>query len=247
MDEVEEVIIEKQPLWMLWGRERRSCQRCRYNRENGTNLNRAQWNKEINGVHKTEPGREDVRIDREFTYGMFLHDMEKHNWCVKHKTLTHQSSSVETYYLENGGTDRVLIIDAPARSQVAICGINQCHINPRDFAKTPHIYTVPHEFSILCQDKDGKQLSPETMVTVQKVRALTEVVWQDGVLYGDLSLMAGGRIKRKEERYYFPQGILLEGGEQLSLIVANSSVAVDRVELYMKCDFFYKGDINGTH
>lgn len=234
--EVDGVSIEKPGILEFWKKERRICQRCAYNKEFGTNLDVEQWNAKINSPPKTEI-KKDVA-----SYEEVLHEMRP-EWYAEPKTLTHlihHGFNVETYKVEKGCTNRILGIECPERHITTICGVDQSYVDPGDFAKAPHLYTIPHEFSILCFDTDNNELPFDAIIGLEKVVPSVSVVPLEPVLYGDLSLKIGGRFKRKEERYYFPRGIILYGGEWLFLNVVKSGVTVDRVEFFMRCDFFTK-------
>ena len=235
-DEVNKVVTVNSDWWKLWKKKRRICQRCAYNKEFGTNLDVEQWNAKINAPPKIE-----IKKDAA-SYEEYLHEMRP-EWYAEPKTLTHlvhHGFNVETYKVEKGNTGRILGIECPERHIITICGVEQSCVYPGDFAKAPHLYTIPHEFSILCFDADNNELPFDAIIRPKKIEPSVSVVPFEPVLYGDLSLKIGERFKRKEERYYFPKGIILYGGEWLFLNVVKSGVTVDRVEFFMRCDFFTK-------
>lgn len=177
------------------------------------------------------------------SYEEYLEERNKNGWSVEPKTLTHSvhhGFNVETFKVEKGRMSRILGIECPERHMIVICGVEHSRVDPKEFAKAPHLYTIPHEFSILCYDKDNNELPPETIILPEKVKPSTQIVPLEPVLYGDLSLNIGERFKRKEERYYFQKGIELYGGDWLFLNVVKSSMNIERVEFYMKCDFLQR-------
>lgn len=236
--EVDSIVFIKPPsIWEFW--KKGLCLRCDYNQKHGTNLNLEQWSAKINSLPKTKI-KKDVA-----SYEEFLHEMRNKNWYITPKTLTHlahRGIEVETYKVEKGCSNRILGIECPNRHVITICGAIQSYVDPRDFAKAPHLYTIPHEFSILCYDEDNNELPFDAVIRPEKVTPSAAVVPLEPVLYGDLSLKTGERFKRKEERYYFQQGIILYGGEWLFLNVVKSGMTIDRVEFFMKCDFFSKDE-----
>ena len=176
------------------------------------------------------------------SYEEFLHEMRR-KWSVEPKLLTHlnnQGFNIMTYKVEKGYTGRILGIECPPNHIIAICGINYSYVDPKDFTKNPHLYTIPHEFSILCYDKDNNELPFDAIIRPEKVVPSVSVVPLERILYRDLSLKIGERFKRKEEKYFFPMGIILYGGQWLFLTVIESSMNIDKVEFFMKCDFFTK-------
>jgi len=233
--EVDSIVFSEPPrIWEFW--KKGICLRCDYNQKHGTNLDVEQWIAKINSPPKTEI-KKDVA-----SYEEYLHEM-RWEWYAAPTTLTHLTHhglNVMTYKVEKGDTGRILAIECPLRHIITICGVEQSYVDPREFAKAPHLYTRPHEFSILCFDTGNNELPFDAIIRPEKVVPSVSVVPLEPVLYGDLSLKTGGRFKRKEERYYFPQGIMLYGGEWLVLNVVKSGMNVDRVEFFMRCDFFTK-------
>ena len=174
------------------------------------------------------------------TYQDSLHEFEEKGWHIEPQTITDRDDRVSTYSLEKGYAGRILEIICPHCNILLICGVNHCGIKPGDIAKAPHLYTIPHQFSILCYDKDNRELSPETLIRIEKIKPSEGIVPIDTVLYGDVALKSGERFKRKEERYYFTQGIILYGGQHLSLTPIQPDITIKRTELFMKCDYLTK-------
>lgn len=236
-DEVNGVVIVKPKWWEFGKQETRICQRCAYNEEFGTNLDAEQWSAKINSPPKSETKTHYL------AYQETLNLLEQEGWHISPQTITHRDGRVTTYSLEKGCTGKILDIKcpaAPAKHLLLICGVNHSGIKPSDIARAPHLYTIPHQFSILCYDKDNRQLPPETEIIIEKIKPSGDIVPIDIVLYGDLALKSGERFKRKEERYYFPQGIMLHGGEYLRLTATASDIIIKRTVLFMKCDFLTK-------
>jgi len=179
----------------------------------------------------------------EGSYEEHLNYLKKNGWYAEPKTLTHlvhRDFKVGTFKVEKGVTNRILGIECPEGHMITICGVEHSRVDPGEFAKAPHLYIIPHEFSILCYDKDNNELPPETVIRPEKISPSTQVVPLEPVLYGDLSMKIGERFKQKQERYYFQMGIILYGGEWLFLNVVKSGIAIDRVEFFMRCDYFTK-------
>jgi hypothetical protein len=175
-------------------------------------------------------------------YSNFIRDRKNDDWLVYPMTLTHYSESyVETYKVKKDTGGYILKIRCPpCKNMISICGVDNSGVDPIDFAKTPYLYTIPHEFSVSCYDKDNNELPFDTLLSFVYDRP-SDVVWPlDTVLYRDVSLKIGERYKRKDERYYFPRGRILFGGDLLYLQVIKSSIDIDRVELFMKCDYLTK-------
>lgn len=147
-------------------------------------------------------------------------------------------SLVTTFSVPKEAVNKVLELRCPAGRIMTVCGFNDSGVDPRDFARAPHLYCVPHQFSIRCFGKDNVGLSPFTKIYIYKVKPDGSETKIDEVPYGDLSLAYGERFKRKEERYYFSDTIILYGEEILRLLPVNHDIYISRTELFMKCDLF---------
>lgn len=179
------------------------------------------------------------------SYEEYLNGKRKENWDIYPMSLSHLNHHgliVKTFKVEKGDTNRILGIECPEKHLIAICGVEHSRVDPGDFANAPHLYTIPHEFSILCYDKDNNELPPETIIRPEKVVPSVSVVPLSQILYGDMSLKKNGIFKQKQERYYFQKGIVLYGGEWLFLNVVQSGMNIERVEFFMRCDFLTKVD-----
>lgn len=174
------------------------------------------------------------------TYQAALDYYREQGWYVNPQTITHRDERVITHPLQRGCTGSILDIVCPAGHILLICGVLHSGIKPGDIARAPHLYTIPHQFSILCYDKDNREPSQETVIRIKKIKPSEGVFSIDTALYGDIALKTGERFKRKEERYYFTQGIILYGTEYLSLIPIQPDIDIVRTELFMKCDFLMK-------
>ncbi len=147
---------------------------------------------------------------------------------------------VTTFSVPKETVNRVLDLRCPAGRIMTVCGFNDSGVDPRDFARAPHLYCVPHQFSIRCSGKDNVVLSPFTNIYIYKLKPDMSETKIDEVPYGDLSLAYGERFKRKEERYYFSDTIILYGEEILRLLPVSPDIDISRTELFMKCDLFTK-------
>ena len=58
--------------------------------------------------------------------------------------------------------------------------------------------------------------------------------------YGDLSPTIDGRLKKKEERYYFAETIVLQSGEKLVFHAYWPFTDIMKIELLMMADLFVK-------
>lgn len=145
---------------------------------------------------------------------------------------------VTTFSVQKETVNMVLELRCPAGRIMTVCGFNDSGVDPRDFARAPHLYSIPHQFSIRCFGKDNVELSPFTKIYIYKAKPDMSETKIDEMPYGDLSLAYGERFKRKEERYYFSDTIILYGEEILRLLPVSPDIDITRTELFMKCDLF---------
>ena len=149
---------------------------------------------------------------------------------------------VTTYPVQKGTFGIALELACPAGRIITMCGYENVSVDPWDFARSPHLYSTPHQFSIRCFSKDNVELSPLTPIRIEREKPSCEINRIDDVLYGDLSLTYGERFKRKEERYYFSDNVVLYRAQRLRLMLINPEIDIVRTELFMKCDLFTKDE-----
>ena len=179
-------------------------------------------------------------------YKNFVEQITKEGWNyigdIQSYTLTHRNTNMTmTFFLEKGTYGTFLEIICPAPNyMLIICGFDDAGIDPIDFYSHSNLYKIPHYFSMLCTDKNGKELSPDTIIDIVKVKTNGEPKKLCSEPYGDLSQSTDGRFRRKEERYYFYQSIKLENHERLSFRADSPDVDIEITKLFMKADLFMK-------
>lgn len=178
-------------------------------------------------------------------YNDFVSDMLNGDWVLSEKarpcTLTHQNTGiVSTFPVKKGTVGTALEIKCPKHQVLTVCGLGHSGIDPKDFVKNPMLYSIPHFFSIRCKNNEGQELSLYTRLKIIKRDQENLPVWSRTEFYGDLSQTIGERFKQKHERYYFPDGIILHGDENLVLQVSEPEIDIEKIELVMKADLFYK-------
>lgn len=184
-------------------------------------------------------------------YKNFVAHITKEGWNyvgdMQSYALTHENNMVMTFPLERGMYGTFLEITCPAPNyMLTVCGFDDAGIYPIDFYNHSNLYKIPHYFSMLCTDKNGKELSPDTIIDIAKVKTNGEPKKLCSEPYGDLSQntnahkCADGRFRRKEERYYFYQSIKLEDRERLSFQANSPDIDIEITKLFMKADLFGK-------
>ncbi len=178
-----------------------------------------------------------VKTERQRRYADTIQDLKSEGFYTEPITVTRLNTNlVTTSSVQKGITGRALDIRCPAGRVMTICGFENSGVDPGDFAKAPHLYSIPHQFSIRCFSKDNVELSPYTAIRITKELPSMEIYRIDEVLYGDLSLTFLERFKRKEERYYFLNTVILFGEQCLRLLPVDPDIDIARTELFMKCD-----------
>lgn len=135
----------------------------------------------------------------------------------------------------------ILTIVCPQDNIITICGINDCNVDVDDFRNSPNFYTAPHFFTLSCRDSNNVEISPTTIISILKSKINEEPEAYYQAFYGDLSpLTDDGKLKKKHERYYFADTIILQSGEKLIFVANNPNVDISRIELFMMSDLFEK-------
>lgn len=141
-----------------------------------------------------------------------------------------------------GSYDTILEIECPLERIIAICGSGECDVTPDDFCTSPNFYQTPHFFTLRCTNNDNIDISPTTIIDILKSTrdGKLEKYYQE--FYGDLSPIADGKLKKKEERYYFAETIVLQDGEKLIFRVHNPNIDISKIDLLMMSDLFEKSE-----
>ena len=154
--------------------------------------------------------------------------------------LNSLSHFVATYYVGKSMYGTFLEIKCPSSLyMITICGFDDAGINPIEFYSHSNLYKIPHFFSMTCTDNTGKELSPDAIIDIVKVKnGESTILFSEP--YGDLSQHIDGRFRRKEERYYFYTSIKLENSDRLSFRVRSPDIDINKTRLCMKADLFVK-------
>jgi len=138
--------------------------------------------------------------------------------------------------------DVALEIVCPQERIITICGLNESGLDMENFYSGPNIYHVPHFFALICTDVNGVALSQTTLISILKCTKDRETETCCQEFYGDLSPVVDGKLKRKEERYYFSETIILQGGEKLMFKINNPDTDISKIDLLMLSDIFEKDE-----
>lgn len=135
-----------------------------------------------------------------------------------------------------------LEIACPPERLIVICGLNEGGADMDNFYNGPNIYQTPHFITLMCTDTNGVALSQTTLISILKYTKDGEIETHYQEFYGDLSPVVDGKLKRKEERYYFAETIILQEGEKLMFKIHNPGTIVSKIDLLMLSDFFEKDE-----
>lgn len=136
--------------------------------------------------------------------------------------------------------EKFLEIVCPPGYLIAICGFNQEDIDKEKFFDSPNLFSIPHFFSIKLTDDNENEILSTTIIGISKINIKGEMEKLYQEFYGDLSSTIGGKLKKKEERYYFAETIILQGGEKLIFHIYWPYTDVSKIELLMMADIFRK-------
>ncbi len=135
----------------------------------------------------------------------------------------------------------IIEITCPKEMIIAMCGVDECGVDLEDFYNMPNLYSVPHFFSFKCTIDNGLDMYQDTLVSIWKVSK--DGIWEKyyQMFYGDVSILDEyGRLKKREDRYYFPTTIVLQGEEKLVVKVHNSKKYIYDTSLLAMADIFEK-------
>lgn len=147
---------------------------------------------------------------------------------------------VVKYPVKKNTYEKFLEIICPPGILITICGFNQEDIDKEKFSGSPNLFSIPHFFSIKLTDDNENEILSTTIIGISKINIKGEMEKLYQEFYGDLSSTIGGKLKKKEERYYFAETIILQGGEKLIFHIYWPYTDVSKIELLMMADIFRK-------
>jgi len=180
------------------------------------------------------------------TYDDIVDNIEYNGWnavsSASHPITSFDKQMVLSKQVKANCRDTVLEVVCPPERIIAICGTEECGIDPSEFCGSPNFYKVPHFFTLRCTDSNGVDISPTTIISILKVLKDEEPEKCYQEFYGDLSPVIDGKLKQKENRFYFSETIVLQSGEKLIFIVENPNIDISKIDLLMMSDLFQKDE-----
>jgi len=179
-----------------------------------------------------------------YNYDDIVDVIEKNGWSLKSSvtnSLTILDKQIVFFNPANANSyDIFLEIVCPPEMIITICGFDDSDIAPDDFYNFSNLYQIPHFFTLRCMDNNNSDLSSTTIISILKYRKNKEIEKYYQAFYGDLSPIIDGRLKKKQERYYFAETIVLQGGEKLIFRVHYPNIDISKIDLLMMVDLFEK-------
>lgn len=137
----------------------------------------------------------------------------------------------------------ILEIICPQDRIISICGTNDCNIDTEDFHNVSNFYQVPHFLTLRSMNSENVDIFPTTIISIMKnnINEETEIYYE--AFYGDLSpITDDGKLKKKHERYYFADTIILQSGERLIFRANNPNIDISKIDVLMMSDLFEKDE-----
>lgn len=154
----------------------------------------------------------------------------------------HDYETVFSKLVKKDFRESVLEIKCPEGKIITVCGFNHNDIDRERFLDSPNLYSRPHFVSLRCADYNNSEISPMTIINITKTNknGKVELLYQE--FYADLSPTNDGKLKKKGERYYFAETIILQKGEKLIFQVLGPDKDISKIDFLMMSDIFVKDD-----
>lgn len=153
----------------------------------------------------------------------------------------HDYETVFSKLVKKDFRESVLEIKCPEGKIIAICGFNHDDIDRERFL-SPNLCSRPHFVTLRCTDCINSEISSTTIINITKTNENGEVELLYQEFYGDLSPINDGKLKKKSERYYFAETIILQKGEKLIFQVLGPDKDISKIDFLMMSDVFIKDD-----
>ena len=178
-------------------------------------------------------------------YEDIVNTIEEHGWdlisSVGSYPITHfDSNIIHTIPCKRNSYENILELICPPGNIVAICGFNQEDIDKEEFFNSPNLYTRPHFFTLRLADDNNSEIPSTTIIGISRITRNGNIEKLYEEFYGDVSPTMDGTLKKKEERYYLAETIVLQSGEKLVFRAYWPFTDIMKIELLMMADLFIK-------
>jgi len=178
-------------------------------------------------------------------YGDIVETIEENGWIpissAGLRPITHLDNDIiHIKQVKRNTYESVLEIICPPENIIAICGFNQEDVDKDDFFNSPNLYTKPHFFTLRLADDNNNEIPYTTIIGMSRIAKdeTTTKLYEE--FYGDLCPAIDGKLKKKGDRYYFAETIILQGGEKLVFHAYWPFIDIAKVELLMMADVFVR-------
>ena len=178
-------------------------------------------------------------------YGDIVDIIEENGWARISSAglapITHfDTNIVHTKQVKRNSYEDILEIICPPENIITICGFNQEDIDKDDFFNSPNLYTIPHFFALRLADDNNNEIPYTTIIGMSRIARNGNVEKLYEEFYGDLCPAIDGKLKKKEDRYYFAETIILQNGEKLVFHAYWPFIDITKIELLMMADLFIR-------
>lgn len=201
-----------------------------------------------------EPEDDNVSIDDHYIdpddldyceYGDIVDTVEESGWALVSYVglcpITHFNNDiVHIKPVKKNTCESVLEIICPPGNIIAICGFNQEDIDKEDFFNSPNLHVRPHFFTLRLADDNNSEIPHTTIIGMSRIARNGNIEKLYEEFYGDLCHTIDGKLKKKEDRYYFAETIVLQSGEKLVFHAYWPSIDITKIELLMMADLFVR-------
>lgn len=154
----------------------------------------------------------------------------------------HDHEFVFSKLVQKDFRESVVEVKCPEGQIIAVCGFNHGDIDRERFLDSPNLYSRPHFISLRCADYNNSEISSTTIISIIKTKKSGEAEQLYQEFYGDLSPVSDGRLKKKGERYYLAETVILQKGDKLIFQVLGPDRDISKIDFFMVSDIFVKDD-----
>jgi hypothetical protein len=178
-------------------------------------------------------------------YGDIVDTIEENGWApitsAGLNPITHLDNDIiRIRQTKRNTNDIVLEIVCSPENIIAICGFNQEDIDQDEFINSPNLHARPHFFTLRLTDDNNNEIPYSTIIGISRMSKDESTTKLYEEFYGDLCPVIDGKLKKKGERYYFAETIILQGGERLVFRPYWPPIDITKVEVLMMTDMFVK-------
>lgn len=178
-------------------------------------------------------------------YGDIVETIEDGGWAhissAGLSPITHFNNDIiHIKSIKRNTYESILEIICPPGNIITICGFNQEDIDKEDFFNSPNLHVRPHFFTLRLADDNNSEIPCTTIIGMSRIARNGNIEKLYEEFYGDLCPTIDGKLKKKEDRYYFAETIILQSSEKLVFHAYWPFIDISKIELLMMADLFVK-------